>query len=262
MVSARAIRVLIIDDEPLARAHVRSLLGDDPGVTIVGECGNGADAVASIRDLKPDLVLLDIQMPELDGFGLVREVGADAMPATIFITAYDEYALKAFEVYAVDYLLKPVDRQRFAQAIARAKERINSVAGATSDAAGRLQQAMDYVAKQRAERIAIKVDGRTVLLRAQEIDWIDAEDDYVRIHAGKSNYLIRATLGSIEQKLPPGFMRIHRSTIVNMDRIKEIQPYMQGDYVVTLADGTKRHTGRSYRPVFAAFLRAFTADNV
>jgi two-component system LytT family response regulator len=239
---------MIVDDEPLARRRVRSLLENDAEIELVAEYGNGRDAAIAIRDDRPDLVFLDIQMPELDGFGVLREVGASDMPPVIFVTAYDEYAVKAFDVHALDYLLKPVDRARFASALDRAKAQIRSdqreALGARLDAlllelGGR---------KPEPQRLAIRKAGRIFLIRPEDIDWLEAEGNHVRVHVGKESHLIRDTLGRIEGRLPPRtFLRIHRSTVVNIARIREIQPWFQGDYVLLLTDGTRLTSGRSYR---------------
>jgi two-component system LytT family response regulator len=248
-------RALIVDDEPLARAHVRQLLAADPEIEVVGECGNGRDAVTAIRKRSPDLVLLDIQMPELDGFGVVREIGVERMPVVIFITAYDEFALKAFEVYALAYLLKPVDRDRFAEAVDRAKAYLRR--GAPDDVGARLAALLEQVGERatRAERLAIKVDGRILFVSIDDIDWIEAMDNHVRLHLGARSYVVRGTLSGIEHRLPPGkFLRTHRSTIVNVQRVVEVQPWFGGDYVFILADGTRLTSGRSYRQRVQEFI--------
>ncbi|HEU4640977.1 MAG TPA: LytTR family DNA-binding domain-containing protein [Gemmatimonadaceae bacterium] len=243
-----AIRVLIVDDEPLARAHLRNLLSSDQEIEIVGEHGNGRDAVAAIREETPDLVLLDVQMPELDGFEVVRQVGVDEMPTVIFVTAYDEYALKAFEAQALDYVMKPVNRTRFRAAVERAKEVIR--AARASELRVPLGRLLEAIAAERRylDRIAIRTDGRIIFLRTDQIDWLEADDDHVRLHVGPKRYLHRDTLSRLEQRLSPNtFLRIHRSVIVNVERIREMQPWFQGDYVLILHDGTKLTSGRSYR---------------
>ena len=245
---AAPIRAILVDDEPLARRRLRSLLDGDDEIEIVGEYGNGRDAARAIRESPPDLVFLDIQMPELDGLGVVREVGVDAMPLVVFITAFDEHALKAFEVHALDYLLKPVDRARFSAMIRRAKGQIRGDRDRLL--ADRLDAALaDLGARPREpHRLAVKKAGRIYLVRAEDIDWLEADGNHVRIHIGKDAHLIRDTLARVEDRLPAGsFMRIHRSTIVNVSRIREIQPWFQGDYVLLLTDGTRLTSGRSYR---------------
>jgi two-component system LytT family response regulator len=252
---SRSIRTLIVDDEPLARAHLRALLEARGDIEVVGECGDGRAAVAHIRRDEPDLVLLDIQMPELDGLGVVREVGAARMPAVVFVTAYDDYALAAFDAHALDYLMKPVNRERFTRAIDRAAGMIGM--GATGASAGALARLVERLDAERggADRIGIKAGGRVLFLRVEEIDWVEAADDHVRFHVGKATYLHRDTLARLEHRLPSSsFLRIHRSTLVNVDRIREFQPWFQGDWVAILADGTRLTTGRSYRARVREFL--------
>jgi two-component system LytT family response regulator len=239
---------MIVDDEPLARRRLRSLLSGETDVEIVGEFGNGRDAVKAIRESRPDLVFLDIQMPELDGFGVVREVGVSEMPAVVFVTAFDEHALKAFEVHAFDYLLKPVDRERFASTLRRARGKVR---GEDTRALGdRLEAMLAGLAGRRQEpqRLPIRKDGRIFLVKPEDIDWLEADGNHVRVHVGKESHLIRETLSKLEARLPErAFMRIHRSTLVNVARIREIQPWFQGDYVLLLNDGTRLTSGRSYR---------------
>ena len=245
---ASVLRVIIVDDEPLARRRLRTLLAGEQDVEILGEFGNGRDAVTAIRELKPDLVFLDIQMPELDGFGVVREVGVSAMPTVVFVTAYDEYALKAFEVHAFDYLLKPVDRDRFASTLRRARSGMRGEESRTlSVRLGALLSELGCL-RHEPQRLPIRKDGRIFLVRPEDIDWLEADGNHVRVHVGKESHLIRETLSNLETRLPPrSFMRIHRSTLVNIARIREIQPWFQGDYVLLLTDGTRLTSGRSYR---------------
>lgn len=245
------IRVLLVDDEPLARERVRTLLAGLPDVECVGECGDGTTAVAAIRREAPDIVLLDVQMPELDGFGVIAQIAGAKMPAVIFVTAYDRFALKAFEVHAVDYLLKPFDKERFVTAIHRAVEQVKR------QQAGELSQRLTaLLADVRPEppksksidRIAVKSSGRVVFVKVDEVDWVEAADNYVNLHVGAENHLHRETMSSLESQLPPEkFMRISRSTIVNMDRIRELQPLFHGEYSVILRNGTKLTLSRSYR---------------
>ncbi|HEX5436367.1 MAG TPA: LytTR family DNA-binding domain-containing protein [Gemmatimonadaceae bacterium] len=243
------LRALIVDDEPLARVHIRTLLSAESDIEIAGECGDGRDAVASIRAQHPDLVFLDIQMPELDGFQVVQALGGvDPMPMFIFITAHDEYALEAFRFYALDYLLKPVDRARFRETVARARTLLrNGHAPADQE---QLQGLLDRLAtrQQQGERLAVKTGGRILFLRVQDIDWIESTDNHVRIHMGQQVHRVRDTLSRLERRLPQTkFLRIHRSIVVNASRIKELQPWFQGDYAVILLDGTQLTSGRSYR---------------
>jgi two-component system LytT family response regulator len=241
------IRVLIVDDEPLAREGVRMRLQPAPDIEIIGECRNGREAVAAILRDAPDLVFLDIQMPRMDGFAVIEAVGAQRMPHVIFVTAYDEHALRAFEVHALDYLLKPMDGSRFAEALARARDRIR---GKNLEAiAAQLQEMMSALKgeKDYLERLSIKSAGRILLLGVDEIDWIEAADNYVQVHAGQASYLLLATMNSLETRLnPQQFLRIHRSTIVNLKRIKELHPMFHGEFRVILQDNTQLTSGRSY----------------
>lgn len=245
------VRVLIADDEPLARAHLRGLLASDPDVEVVAECGDGRGAMAAVARSAPDLLLLDIQMPELDGLAVVRALGPEREPLVVFVTAHDEHAVQAFAVQAYDYILKPVQRDRVLATMARAKAHIRDarLLGATG--------APDEVGSTRvaADRLALKVDGRILLVRTEEIDWVEAMDDRVRIHLGRQAVVVRDTMTRFESRLPPrDFLRVHRSTIVNIGRIREIQPWFQGDYVMVLSDGTRVTTGRSYRGRVQQFL--------
>jgi two-component system LytT family response regulator len=253
--NADPIRVLVVDDEPLARTHLRSLLSADQEVAVVGECSNGRDAVAAVRELDPDLLLLDIQMPELDGFGVVQALGADRPPAIVFVTAYDEHAMRAFQVCALDYLLKPVDRSRFHRTLERAKTQVR--AGDIGDVQRKLDDLLAQLATPAASRrLALRVDGRTLFVDAGEVDWLEAVDNYVRVHVGRQTYVVRATLSRMESRLPAAqFLRVHRSSIVNVDRVREVQPWFQGDYVLILNDGTRVTSGRSYRPALQRLLR-------
>lgn len=239
-----SIRALIVDDEPLARRAVRRLLGKHSGVDVVGECGDGESAVQAIREEKPDLVFLDVQMPEMDGFQVLTEIGTDAMPATIFITAHDRYALRAFEASAVDYLLKPFGKDRFGRALAKAKQQIDGKLG--HNEVRKLISSLQLLAPTRyPDRLAIPDNGRITFIETQYIDWIEAEGNYVRLHHGKHEHSLRETLIELEQKLNPAdFFRIHRSTIVNVHRIKEIQPWFHGYHRVLLEDGTELRMSR------------------
>ena len=253
----KTIRVLIVDDEPMAREGIRVLLRDDPEVEVVGECADGREAVQAIRDEAPDLVLLDIQMPEVDGFAVVEEVGVQNMPMVIFVTAYDKYALKAFDVAALDYLLKPYDDERFATALNRAKDQLRR--GEVGDLTQRLISLLEREPGRRGveavptagsylQRIMLKTAGRVTFLRVEEIDWIEAEGDYVRLHGGGKRHLVRETMKRLEEQLDPArFVRTHRSAIVNLDRIKELHPFFHGDYLIVLTDGTELKLSRSRR---------------
>ncbi|HEX2190569.1 MAG TPA: LytTR family transcriptional regulator DNA-binding domain-containing protein [Longimicrobiaceae bacterium] len=250
------IRALIVDDEPLARRGIRLCLGRAGDVEVVGECGSGREAVRAIEDLAPDLVFLDVQMPGLDGFGVVEAVGPDRMPPVVFVTAYDQHAIRAFDAQALDYLLKPIDDDRFDRALERARR---SLAERRELNLGRrLTAAMAELgvaevarpageARRHAGRFLVKKAGRVVLVGADEIDWVEAAGDYVRLHAGRESHLLRETMARMEEQLDPErFVRIHRSTIVNVQRIRELQPYFNRDHVVILLDGTRLRLSRSY----------------
>ncbi|MGQ0641747.1 MAG: LytR/AlgR family response regulator transcription factor [Gemmatimonadaceae bacterium] len=242
------IRCLVVDDEPLGRERIVSLLSALPDAEVVGESETGSAAIAAIEALTPDLLFLDVQMPEVDGFGVLASVDRSHVPAVIFVTAYDEYALRAFEVYAQDYLLKPFDPDRFYSAFQRAAHRIRTERA--SDTNSRLVALLDNIDRDRPRRsrIAIRSGGSVFFLPVEEIDWLEAADNYVRIHAKGETYIVRQTLQRMEDSLAPSaFVRIHRSSIVNVGRIKEIQPWFGGEYVVLLRDGTKLHTSRRYR---------------
>jgi two-component system LytT family response regulator len=252
-----SVKILIVDDEPLARRHLRTILSSDPDVVLVGEASNGREAIQMVAKLSPDVVLLDVQMPELDGFSVVTQLDPEHMPMIVFVTAHDSYALKAFDVHAIDYVLKPVERDRLLQAIGHAKSRLASPD--RKAAAGEMQQVIEEMRAMRgADRLAIRVDGKHLLLPTDSIDWIEAVDDYVRIHIAKTSHLVRGTLASFHSRLPSVFMRIHRSAIVNTSRIKEVFPNEQGDFRITLQDGTRLPSGRSYRSTVAEFLRSLT----
>jgi two-component system, LytTR family, response regulator len=239
-----------VDDEPLARERVRQLLEQEAEIELIGECSDGISAVAAIQKEAPDLVFLDVQMPELTGFEVVERIGADKIPAVIFITAHDQFALKAFEVHAVDYLLKPFDKERFKTALRRALEHVHRrQAGQLSQQLSALLADVRPESKARfLERLAIKSSGRVIFVKVDEIDWIEAADNYVSLHVGTEEHLHRETMAAIEGQLPPAkFMRISRSTIVNVERIKELQPLFHGEYSVILRNGKKLTLSRSYR---------------
>ncbi|MEO5511215.1 MAG: LytTR family DNA-binding domain-containing protein [Longimicrobiales bacterium] len=242
------IRAIIADDEPLAREGVRLHLEAQADVEIVGEARDGTEAVEMIIQLRPDLVFLDVQMPGLDGFGVVEAIGADIMPAVIFITAYDQFALKAFDTHAIDYLLKPFDADRLHRAVDQARAQIRG--RQRSDVEDRLVAMLGELRgkSQFLERIVVRSGGRILILRIQDVDWLEAASNYVRIHAGGREYLLRETMTNLETKLDPSlFVRIHRSTIVRLDRIKELEPLFQGDYVLILEGGTRLTSSRGYR---------------
>jgi two-component system LytT family response regulator len=242
------LRVLIVDDEPLSRQRLRALLEAEPDIVVIGECTDGASAVAALREAGPDLVFLDVCMPELDGFGVLEAMGKERPPGVIFVTAYDKYALRAFEVHALDYLLKPFDRERFQKALERARAQIT--AAQTAEVSEQLRALLEESRPGRKylERIVIRSASRVFFLRVEEIDWIEAAANYLRLHVGKEAHLLRETMNGLEARLDPEkFLRIHRSTIVNIERIQELQPWFHGDYVVLLRDGNKLTLSRSYR---------------
>ena len=248
------IKTIIADDEPLAREKIRNLLEQDPDIELIGECADGIETVTAIRNQQPDLVFLDVQMPELDGFGVLKALRDSNLPTFIFVTAYDQYALRAFEVHALDYLLKPFDRERFQKALQRAKEHIRKEkAGEVNE---KLLTLLEDLKSEKSnnherkylDRLVIKAGGRVTFLKTEEIDWIEAAGNYIRLYIGKDSHLLRDTMNNIQTKLDPEkFLRIHRSTILKIDRIKELQPWYHGEYVVTLENGKQLTSSRSYR---------------
>jgi two-component system LytT family response regulator len=265
----RPLRVLVVDDEPLARSGIADLVARDEELDVVGQCGDGQSAVEAIRTLEPDLVLLDIQMPEMDGFQVIQQVGPERMPAVIFITAYDQFAVRAFEVHALDYLLKPFDDERFAAAIARSKRalRDNEMGQLSLRLLGLLETTKRGTLPPAAgvssapgqpylSRLVVKNAGRVIFVRIDEIDWIEAADYYVRLHVARKSHLLRETMSALEEQLDPArFFRVHRSAIVNLDRLVEIQPYFHGEHVLVLQDGSKLKLSRSRKEKLEAVLR-------
>ena len=258
-----AVRVAIVDDEPLARRTLRVLLSPVDGVEIVGEAGNGAEAVEVIRGAAPDLVFLDVQMPEMDGFEVLKTLGP-AAPAVVFVTAFDEHAVSAFDANAADYLLKPFDDERFHRALARARARIGDArvrelagrlahllspsAATASPSASAVEAPPSVVPAGFAEWIVVKKNHRVTLLDTAMIDWIEASDYVVRIHAGPAVHVLREPIADLEKRLDPRrFFRVHRSTIVNLASVKELQPLFHGEYVVIMRDGTELRLSRSRR---------------
>jgi two-component system, LytTR family, response regulator len=226
------IRAVIVDDEPLARSNLMVLLRRDPDVQVVSECGSGLEALAEIRKKKPDLVFLDVQMPECDGFDVLEQLGASMPPALVFVTAYDHYALRAFESGALDYLLKPFDNARFDRALERAKQRITRGSGGA----------------QRIERLAIKSAGQVLFLKISEIDWIEAADYYVCLHVGARAHLLRRSMAEVNEELEGAvFCRIHRSAIVNLERVRRLETSEDGGTEVVLTSGTRLRLSRRYR---------------
>lgn len=293
------IRAWIVDDEPLARERIRSLLETDPEIVIAGESPDGRHAARALASERPDLVFLDVQMPELDGFAVLQSLPADAWPAVIFVTAYDAHAVRAFEVHAIDYLLKPFDRERFEDALAHAKQRLHTPTTTVPDAILRDEAASNTKTRSRAEktdrarpmtsasgdfaaatfghratpsdqgipivglekrireliaelrgdsarRIAVNEDGKLTLIRPEEIDWIEAAGNYVKLHLGSRTHLHREPLKDFEKKLDPDrFLRIHRSIVVNLDRIRTLEPWFHGGWLLVLTDGTELHSSRT-----------------
>lgn len=242
-----SIRTIIVDDVELARERIKILL-DDPEVEVVAECANGREAVKAIVGLRPDLVFLDVQMPKVGGFEVVEAVGVEEMPAVIFVTAYDEYALRAFEVNAVDYLLKPFDQERLNKAVARAKRalRRETPAGETEERLRRLLMEVRDEPKY-LKRIPVKSARDTTLILAESIDWVGAAGHYLELHVGGETHLIRERLSRFEGRLDPEqFVRIHRSVIVNLDRIKSLRPLFNGDHLIILKNGRELNLSRTY----------------
>ena len=247
MMESPLIRVLLVDDESLAREMLREMLQDDPQVVIVGESCNGHEALEAIRTHSPDLIFLDVQMPELGGFEVLEALGKD-IPQVIFVTAYDQYAVRAFEVHALDYLLKPFDQERFDISWQRARAQIlRDRDGGTDQRILALLEEMKAGNKY-LERLVIKASGRIYFLETSEIDWIEAEGNYVSVHCAKKSHLLRETISSLESQLDPKkFVRIHRSSIVRIDRIQELQPWFHGEYRIILQNGTQLTLSRNYR---------------
>jgi len=242
------IRALIVDDEQPARDLIATLLRDEPDLEVVGECSNGPDAIAAIQRLSPDLVFLDVLMPGLDGFGVLAELPADRLPLVVFVTAFDQHAIRAFEVHALDYLLKPFEYDRLRQAVRHARTALAQ--GSAASCQARLLALLEELrGRSRTwNRLAIPEGGRVVFLQPDEIDWIEAEGNYVRLHVGKESHLLRETMSSTEARLASKkFLRVSRSTIVNLERVREWQPLFHGDSVVILRDGTRLTVSRVYR---------------
>jgi two-component system, LytTR family, response regulator len=250
------IRTLIIDDVQLARERLKRCLGGEPEVEIVGECDNGIEAVASIRALSPDLIFLDVQMPALDGFGVLEALKGEHVPVVIFVTAYNEYAIQAFEVNALDYLLKPVDCTRLSKAVERAKSQLTQPPP-VDDIDSRFRAMLEDIkaSSKFLKRLTIKLTGHTILLPTDEIDWVESYGNYLKVHAGRESHLIRGTMQSLEAKLDPEtFVRVHRSAIVNIEKIKEIYPRSNGDQDLVLQNGQQLMLSRKYRDQFLAAL--------
>ena len=242
------IRTMVIDDEPVARERIVGLLQQEQDIELIGECADGNQAISAINQQSPDLVFLDVQMPACDGFNVIQQVGADRMPAVVFVTAYDEYALRAFEVHAIDYLLKPFGRDRFQQTLRHAREHLER--RRAGDLGKRLLALVQDLKPepQKLDRLVVKSGGRVFFLRTDQIDWIEAAGNYVRLHLTDDSHLFRETMNNMESRLDARrFVRIHRSRIVNTDRIKEMQPWFNGEYVVVLQNGARLTLSRGYR---------------
>lgn len=257
--TALNLRVVVVDDEAIARRRITRLLQSESGVTVVAECSDVDTAVETILSEAPDLVFLDIQLPERDGFGVIEAVGADRMPAVIFVTAHDQYAIRAFEVHALDFLLKPFSPERFQESLQRAATRLSRNG---SENSRNLAALLDSVRAEQnklerlilgsregyLQRLLVKAHNRMIFVRSSDVTWFEAEGNYVRVHVGRESYVVRDTMNNLETKLDPAqFLRIHRSTIVNIDHVKEMHMWFAGDYMVVLQDGTELKLSRGYR---------------
>lgn len=243
-------KVLIVDDERLSRRRIRRLLSLEPECEVTGECANGREAVEALNRVRPDILFLDVQMPEMDGFHVIEAIAAgnQTAPLIIFTSAYEDYALRAFDVHAFDYLLKPFDGRRFLQSVQLAKARLRLETEGLSDR--RLFDMFASFSKQQIapNRIAVRNNGRVVFVKLEDIDWIEASDNYVCLHCGRDTHIVRETMSELEARLNPAhFLRVHRSAIVNLDRIRELQPWFRGDYRVILRDGTELTLTKNHR---------------
>ena len=244
----KKIKTLVVDDEPLARERLATLLALEPDIEVVAQCRDGEEAVMAVQDHAPDLMFLDVQMPQMSGFDVIDAVGPERMPLVIFVTAYDQHALKAFQVRALDYILKPFDRERFTEALQRARKQIER--DETGDLGRRLLALVKDLRRDqpRTDRLVVKSAGRLFFLRMDEIDWIEAAGNYVKLHVGAEAHLLRETMNAVEAQLPAEtFYRIHRCHIVNIERVKELQPWFNGEYVVLLRTGARLTLSRGYR---------------
>lgn len=243
------IRAIIVDDEPLARERIRSLLEDESDFEILAECANGKEAIGAIESLEPDLVFLDVQMPAMDGFEVLASLDQETLPSVVFVTAYDQYAVKAFEVHALDYLLKPFDGNRFSSALDRARKQVERARSGLART-----ELIDLVKEMRSEqpgqqRLLIKTEGKVVFVSTDQIGWVEAAGNYVRVHTRDDVYLMRETMSGMVSRLPRDrFVRIHRSTMVNFDDIKELLPTFNNEFMVVLRSGEKLKLSRKYRP--------------
>lgn len=239
---------ILVDDEPLARERLRAFLSREPDITVVGECQNGEEALIAVREKKPDLLFLDVQMPGLSGFEVLHRLNGSSPPAVIFTTAHDQYAVKAFEIHAVDYLLKPFDRERLKTALDRARAR--AVAHRPDDLQSKLAAMLEDLRSgaREPERIPVKSNGKVSFVRIPDIDWVGSADNYVELHVGAHSHLIRETMSSLSSRLPAEqFLRVSRTAIINLSRVKELQPLFHGEYAITLTTGARVTLSRSYR---------------
>lgn len=248
-----SIRTLIVDDEPWARTRLASLLRDEEDFTIVQSAASAAEAIDAIRALAPDVVFLDVQMPEQNGFAVIDAIGADAMPLVVFATAYERHAVRAFDAQALDYLLKPFDEERFARTLDRVRYELSDLQSARAS----LQQLMQARQGERRylQRVAVSSAGRVLFVKTAEIDWLESEGNYVMLHVGPKRHLLRESLSAMADKLDPQqFVRLHRCAIVNVERIRELSPWSRGEQAIVLQDGTQLTIGRTFRPQLMAVL--------
>ncbi|MGD2217903.1 MAG: LytTR family DNA-binding domain-containing protein [Gemmatimonadales bacterium] len=261
------IRVVIVDDEAVSRAGLRAILKDEADVEVVGECGSGGQAVELIEEAEPDIVFLDIRMPDMDGFGVLERIGAEQRPVIVFTTAYDEYAVEAFDVRATDYVLKPFGERRVKEALKRARVEVGRKRSELQQSQAQAERGAPLAEDEHPETdvsgdqgyppyLAVKARERVCLVPVTEVDWIEADGDHVKVHVGSTCYRVRERLRDVEERLDPRrFVRIHRSSVVQLSRIKELQPFFHGDYVVVLRDGTKLRLTRSRRDAVERLLK-------
>jgi two-component system LytT family response regulator len=250
-----SIRVLVTDDEPIARRRIRRFLRAESNVEVIGEASNGREAIEAIRQHNPDLVFLDVQMPGMDGFEVVENLERTKLPAVVFVTAHDAHALRAFEIHALDFLLKPFDQTRFEKALERARGHLSQTTGPVLDS--RLVTLLEELHEERkySERLIVKSSGRVFFVRTEEIDWVEASGNYVKIHTKSDAHLLRESMKNMEAKLDPKtFVRIHRSAIVNIDHIKELEPWFHGEYIVIMRDGTRLTASRVFSDRLSALI--------